>query len=48
MELDAKLEKMTEYKTQLSQIKIDENATKASLDTAKKFDKQNTAKISYR
>lgn len=35
MELDAKLEKMTEYKTQLSQIKIDENATKASLDTAK-------------
>ncbi|WP_265447814.1 GumC family protein [Acetivibrio straminisolvens] len=35
MELDSKLEKITEYKTQLSQIRVDENATRASLNTAK-------------
>jgi len=36
---------MTEYKTQLSQIKIDENATKASLDTAKNLINKNTQKL---
>ncbi|HHV30634.1 GumC family protein [Acetivibrio mesophilus] len=35
MELDSKLLKITEYKTQLSQIKVDENATRASVNSAR-------------